>query len=135
MGTQWNHERYELVARRFAEMMQLLHTTGMQGATIFAEASAFNTVNEINYLAFARFGYDPELTWERFVADDLSQLLGGAEEAERYLAFLAVPTDADRLALAADEAREIARAQVGDAYRRWVWLQNRLHRKLAMLPG
>ena len=36
--------------------------------------------------------------------------------------------------LAAGEAREIARAQVGEAYRRWVWLQNRLHQKLAMLP-
>ena len=23
---------------------------------------------------------------------------------------------------------------VGEAYRRWVWLQNRLHQKLAMLP-
>lgn len=134
MGSQWNHERYELVALRFAEMMHLMHSTGMQGATIFAEASAFNTVNEINYLAFARFGYDGELTWERFVADDLSQLLGSAEAAERYLALLTAPADVDRLAQAAGEAREMARAQVGEAYRRWVWLQNRLHRKLAMLP-
>lgn len=134
MGTQWNHERYGLAGHRFAEMMQLMHTTGMQGGTIFAEVSAFNTVNEINYLAFARFGYQADLTWERFVADDLGPLLGGPEPAERYLALLVVPGEAGALARAADQAREIARTQVGEAYRRWVWLQNRLHQKLAMLP-
>lgn len=134
MGTQWNHERYEFVGRRFAEMMQLIHRTGMQGGTIFAEVSAFNTVNEINYLAFARFGYQADLTWERFVTDDLGPLLGGPEAAKRYLALLVVPGEAGALARAADEAREIARTQLGEAYRRWVWLQNRLHQKLAMLP-
>jgi len=135
MGTQWNHERYELVARRFAEMMQLLHTTGMQGATIFSEVSTFSTVNEINYLAFARFGYEAGLTWEKFVANDLGPLLGGGEAAERYLELLVVPADAQALARAVAEVREIAVAQAGEAYRRWVWLQNRLYQKLAMLPG
>jgi hypothetical protein len=134
MGTQWNHERYELVAQRFAEMMALLHKTGMQGGTIFAEVSAFSTVNEINYLAFARFGYQADLSWEAFVADDLGPLLGGAEVAERYLALLAVPNEVGALRRAASEARDIAPAQGGEAYRRWVWLQNRLHQKLAMLP-
>ena len=132
MGTQWNHERYELVARRFAKMMQLLFSTGIQGATIFAEVSAFSTVNEINYLAFARFGYDAGLTWDRFVADDLGPLFGGPEAAGRYLALLEVPDDAGVLSRAADEAREMAATQVGEAYRRWVWLQNRLFQKLAM---
>ena len=134
MGTQWNHERYELVARRFAEMMALLHRTGMQGGTIFAEVSAFSTVNEINYLAFARFGYQSDLTWEAFVADDMGPLLGGPEAAERYLALLAAPNEVGALRRAASEARDVASAQASDAYRRWVWLQNRLHQKLAMLP-
>lgn len=133
MGTQWNHERYELVARRFADMMQLLYTTGMQGATIFSEVSAFSVVNEINYLAFARFGYQADLTWEKFVADDLGPLLGGAEAAARYLELLVVPADSPALTRATAEAREIAAAQSGEAYRRWVWLQNRLYQKLAML--
>lgn len=133
MGTQWNHERYELVAQRFAQMMQLAHSTGMQGATIFSEPSAFSTVNEINYLAFARFGYDADLTWEQFVANDLAPLLGGTEAAERYLDLLVVPNEAQTLIQAAAEAREIGNAQAGEAYRRWVWLQNRLHQKLAML--
>jgi hypothetical protein len=134
MGTQWNHERYELVTRRFAEMMALLHRTGMQGGTIFAEVSAFSTVNEINYLAFARFGYQADLSWEAFVADDLGPLLGGAEAAERYLALLAVPDEASALRRAASEARDIGSPLSGEPYRRWVWLQNRLHQKLVMLP-
>jgi hypothetical protein len=135
MGTQWNHERYELVASRFAEMMLLLQATGMQGATIFSEVGAFSVVNEINYLAFARFGYQADLTWEKFVADDLGPLLGGAEAATRYLELLVVSTDAPALTRATAEARDIAAAQSGEAYRRWVWLQNRLYQKLAMLSG
>ena len=133
MGTQWNHERHELVAQRFAQMMQLAYSTGMQGATIFSEPSAFNTVNEINYLAFARFGYDANLTWEQFVANDLAPLLGGTEAAEYYLDFLVVEPEEQVLTQAIAEAREIGNAQTGEVYRRWIWLQNRLHQKMAML--
>ena len=102
--------------------------------TSFGEVSAFSTVNEINYLAFARFGYCAELTWERFVAEDLAPLLGGVPEAEHYLALLRVPSERSALQRALGEAREIGTAQSGEAYRRWVWLQNRLFQKLTMLP-
>jgi hypothetical protein len=108
--------------------------SGMQGATIFGEVSAFSTVNEINYLAFARFGYSADLTWERFIAEDLAPLLGGVAEAERYLTLLRVPSERRALQQALSEARAIGSAQSGDAYRRWVWLQNCLFQKLAMLP-
>jgi hypothetical protein len=135
MGTQWNHERYELIAQRLARMMQLVHTTGMQGATIFSEVSTFSVANEINYLAFARFGYEAELTWDQFVANDLGPLLGGGEAARHYLRLLEISGDASSLARAAGEAREIGSIQTGEIYRRWVWLQNRLYQKLTMLPG
>jgi hypothetical protein len=133
MGTQWNHERYELIAGRFAEMMQLLQATGMQGATSFSEVSPFSVVNEINYLAFARFGYQAGLTWDQFVAADLGPLLGGTEAAQRYLELLVVPADTVTLTRAVAETRDLAAAQAGEAYRRWVWLQNRLYQKLTML--
>jgi hypothetical protein len=135
MGTQWNHERYELIASRYAQLMQLLYASGMQGATIFPEVAAFSVVNEINYLAFARFGYQADLTWPQFVAADLGPLLGGAEVAERYLELLVVPAEATALSQALGLAREIGAVQSGQAYRRWVWLQNRLCQKLVMLPG
>jgi hypothetical protein len=134
MGTQWNHERYALVARRFADMMQLMNTTGMQGATIFGEVSAFSVVNEINYLAFARFGYDGSLSWDGFVADDLGPLLGGADFAGRYLNLLDTPQENEALRNAIGEAVQLAAGQTGDPLRRWVWLQNRLFQKFEMLP-
>ncbi|MGH2371645.1 MAG: hypothetical protein ACRDI2_26030, partial [Chloroflexota bacterium] len=113
MGSQWQGEgrqgeRYHLVARRWMEMTRLLAASGLQGATIWGEVGAFSTVNEINYLAFARFGYDAGLTWERFVAEDLGPLLGGTEAARRYLELLLVPDEAAALARAAGEARELA---------------------------
>lgn len=134
MGTQWNNERYELVARRFADMMQLVYSTGMQGATIFGEVSSFSVVNEINYLAFARFGYEADLTWGKFVAKDLGPMLGGTETAEHYLKLLAVSNNRQMLASATEEAREEANAQKGESFRRWIWLQNRLYQKMKMLP-
>lgn len=134
MGSQWQGERDALVARRWAEMTRLVSTAGMQGATIWGEVGAFSTVNEINYLAFARFGYDADLTWDRFVVEDLGPMLGGVEAATRYMELLLIPSEARALARAAGEARELAVAQSGEAYRRWVWLQNRLHQKLAMAP-
>jgi hypothetical protein len=133
MGSQWNSERYELVASRFADMMKIIHKTGMQGATIFGEAGSFNVANEINYLAFARFGYDSDLTWERFLAVDLGPLFGGKEASEHYLRLLTVPTDKHVLIHAVAEARERGKSQTGEAYRRWIWLQNRLYQKLHMI--
>jgi hypothetical protein len=133
MGSQWNGERYTLVARRFAEMARLAYETGMKGMTIFGEVSAFETVNEINYLAFARFGYSPLLSWEDFVRDDLGPLFGGEAEAEKYLQLLSVQADARELERASAEAQDIARRTSGEVCRRWVWLQNRLYRTRAML--
>ena len=133
MGSQWNRERYELVAERFAEMMQLAYACGLKGATIFGEVSAFSVVNEINYLAFARFGYQPTLTWEEFVEKDLGPLFGGKMAAEYYLRLLTVPSHKVVLSQAIEEAREIGCSLSGEQYRRWVWLQNRLMQKKAMV--
>jgi hypothetical protein len=130
MGSQWNHERYELVASRFAEMMQLAARSGLQGATIFGEVSSFSVVNEINYLAFARFGYTQGLTWESFVNQDLAPLLGGQEAARRYLELAAADGNETDLRRAREEARDIGREIGGEARTRWDWLANRLSRKL-----
>ncbi|HLX53740.1 MAG TPA: hypothetical protein VKR58_07355 [Aquella sp.] len=130
MGSQWQHERYELVAPQFADMMSLSRTTGLRGANIFGEASAFNTVNEINYMAFARFAYDANLTWQEFVNKDLSALLGGADAAKLYLDLLTVENSRTKLQRAIEEAREVAKDQTGQTHQRWTWLQNRLYQKL-----
>lgn len=133
MGSQWQMERHQLVAKRYSEMMRLCYNTGLKGATIFGEMSPFNTVNEINYLAFARFGYDAELTWDQFVKHDLGNLLGGAEAAQKYLTLLDTQNNKPSLKQAIGNARELANAASGEVYRRWVWLQNYLWQKLEML--
>lgn len=132
MGSQWQHERYELVAKRYADMMRLSHQTGLQGANIFGEVSSFSTVNEINYLAFSRFGYDSALNWDQFMKHDLAPLFGGFEEASRYLQLLDCSRTPKALNNAIAEARDISISLSGDSYRRWIWLQNRLHQKLIM---
>jgi len=134
MGSQWQQERYSLVAKRYAEMMQTAYKTGMQGCTIFAEPGAFNTVNEINYLAFARFGYSSDLSFDQFVEKDLAPILGGKDKALQYLNFLDPKNlgDVKALQLSIDAAREIAASVSGECYRRWVWLQNHLFQKLNM---
>ncbi|NLJ49941.1 MAG: hypothetical protein GX428_10235 [Candidatus Atribacteria bacterium] len=132
MGSQWNRERYELVADRFAEMMQLAFKSGMKGATIFGEVSTLSVVNEVNYLAFARFGYQPTLTWENFIEKDLGPLFGGKLATEVYLRLLTVPSQKAILDQAIGEAREMSRSLSGEQYRRWIWLQNRLMQKKAM---
>ncbi|MBI2785504.1 MAG: hypothetical protein HYX60_04015 [Legionella longbeachae] len=130
MGSQWQQERYSFVGKRFSEMMRLAHQTGLKGATIFGEASAFNPINEMNYLAFARFGYDAALTWYNFLEDDLGGLFGSSEAALTFIDLFHAEPRAQKSAI--DQAREIANQYTGDIYRRWVWLQNRLFQKLAM---
>ena len=133
MGSQWNKERYEYVADRFAKMMQLASQVGLRGATIFGEVSDLSVSNELNYLAFARFGYDASLTWNEFIKKDLSPILGGEENALQFLLFLQTPQEEKSLEKALAEAHERMRALSGDQYRRWVWLENRLFQKKAML--
>lgn len=133
MGSQWQHERYELVARNYADMMHLASSTGLKGGTIFGEASAFNTVNEINYMAFARFGYNKNLSWDEFVSKDLSPKLGGNDAALLYLQLLSIDNNKKDLLSALGQAREVTNTQNGEIYQRWIWLQNRLYQKLNSL--
>lgn len=134
MGSQWNQERYELVARDFADLARVASTAGMQGVNVFGEVSAFHCANEINFLAYATFAYDGAITWEQFVVRVLAPRLGGEEAARAYLELLATPPDDGSLRQAIGRCREIAAPLTDDGHcRRWVWLANRLYQKRAML--
>ncbi len=71
---QWNgderSERYFLNARVFADMARLCGARGMHGLTVWGEPSPYHATVELSYLAFARFSWDPSLTWDRFLARD-----------------------------------------------------------------
>lgn len=137
-GTQWNGdgitERHAFSGRDFAELAQTAATCGIQGATIFGEASAYHVPNELSYLAFARFAYEPGLSWERFLAEEVAPRLGGADAADRFLAIVdAIDRRADldtgRLKALRSEALANAAALDDEASRRWLWLAERLARR------
>jgi hypothetical protein len=134
---QWNgderSERYALNAGSFADLAQLCAATGMQGLTVWGEPSPYHATVELSYLAFARFTWDPGLTWERFLAEEAAPRLGGAEAAARFVA-IASEIDANRRLpqerLAALRAEALAgAAEPGEPGRRWLSLADQIARR------
>jgi hypothetical protein len=136
---QWNGdertERYALNARVFSEMAALCGERGMQGLTVWGEPSPYHATVELSYLAFARFSWDPALTWERFMAEDAAPLLGGVEAASQFVS-IAEELDANRVLprerLHALRAATMAHRSVDEAGRRWLSLEDQIARRLYM---
>lgn len=138
---QWNGdertERYALNAATFAEMAQKSHEVGMQGLTVWGEPSPYFATVELSYLAFGRFSYEPTLTWERFLEEDVAPLLGGRDAADL---FIAISGEVDAHQTLAPERLEILRRQareagntVGDAAsRRWLTLEGQIAKRQFM---
>jgi hypothetical protein len=135
---QWNGdertERYWLNAKTFADMSAFVSKVGMDGLTVWGEPSPYLATVELSYLAFARFGWNPSLTWERFIAEDVAPRLGGSEPAERFLA-IAGEIDAnqhlpaERLAALRSEAAAFAASLPGEPARRWLTLTDQVARR------
>jgi hypothetical protein len=136
---QWNgderSERYFLNARVFSEMARLCADKGMHGLTVWGEPSPYHATVELSYLAFARFSWDPTLTWERFVARDAGPLLGGADAAKHFIR-IAEELDAnqvlpvERLHVLREEVMEHRAAD--DVGRRWLSLEDQIARRIYM---
>jgi hypothetical protein len=131
---QWNGdrrtERYRFNGRDFAEMAWKAAECDIDGLTVWGEVSPFHTATELGYLAFARFTYDPSLTWERFLTEEVAPRLGGDTAAARYLELVTMldldPTpDAKALSKLQSEALDAARHPDDEVSRRWLWLANR----------
>lgn len=131
MGTQWNQERYAFIGQDFAAMATLAHASGLQGVTIFGEVSEYSVPNELNYLAFARFSENPNLSWDGFLADEVAPRLGGLAAASWFLEVISRLDTADvrQLQRWRDEARDIGNGHPGEAARRWLWLEERMSRR------
>jgi hypothetical protein len=135
---QWNGdertERYAFNARTFAEMARVACQAGMEGLTVWGEPSAYHASVELSYLAFARFSYEPMLTWERFLDEDVAPLLGGRAAADRFIA-IAEEIDANqtllvnRLAALRAEALRHSGANQGETARRWLTLGEQIARR------
>jgi hypothetical protein len=123
IGSQWNLERHGFCARTFWELARTLTKAGFAGVTIFGEVSAESTVNEINYLSLSRTALNPALTWEAFVRDHLGPLLGGADLAQEFVELLEARPHTDAHL---KKARTILASAGDPAYRRWLWMVDRL---------
>lgn len=135
---QWNGdrrtERYFFNGRDFAEMAWKANEVGFNGLTVWGEPSPYHTNVELSYLAFARFTWDPTLTWERFIAEDVAPLLGGEAAAIRYLDITTMidrhpVLPAEELTRMQAEALDGARHADDGVGRRWLWLADRIARR------
>lgn len=131
-GSQWNHQRHALIPELFADMAVRCARAGMRGLTIFAEPSAYHASNELNYLAYARFSWDPTLDFDHFWSTEVAAMLGGIGEADAFRAGArvldtpgATPAELDEVV---GQALEIAAASAGEVRRRWLWLAERASR-------
>lgn len=131
---QWNGdrrtERYFFNGRDFEAMAKTAAATGFQGLTIWGEPSPYNTPTELSYLAFSRFSWDPSLSWEQWMKEDVEPRLGGEQAAERYLDLVTtldenLELDRATLRKMRGEALDGARQTDGEASRRWLWLAER----------
>ena len=135
---QWNGdertERYAFNARTFADMATVGTRVGMEGLTVWGEPSAYHATVELSYIAFARFTWEPSLTWERFMAEEMAPRLGGREAAERFVAIaeeidLNQRLPVSRLAALRAEALSRAGDADSDAARRWLTLGEQIARR------
>ncbi|MFI6164404.1 hypothetical protein ACIA59_31160 [Micromonospora haikouensis] len=131
-GSQWNRQRHSWVPEMYADMATRSGAAGMRGLTIFAEAAAYHPTNEISYLAYARFSWNPELAWADFWRDEVAPRFGGSAEAEAFRDGAALLDDpaADAAALTAvrGDALAMVAATGGEVQRRWLWLAERAAR-------
>ncbi|BCJ68921.1 hypothetical protein [Polymorphospora rubra] len=131
-GSQWNRQRHSLVADMYADMATRGGAAGMRGLTIFAEPSAYHPTNEISYLAYARFTWNPDLAWDDFWRDEVVPRFGGAGQAEAFRAGAARLDDptatAEDLSRVRGEALDVVASTTGEVQRRWLWLAERTAR-------
>jgi len=136
---QWNgderSERYFLNARVLGEMATLCAERGMRGLTVWGEPSPYHATVELSYLAFARFSWEPSLTWDRFLAEDAAPLLGGMEAAGEFVS-MAEEIDANRI-LPLERLRDLRDAAMAhrasdEAGRRWLSLEDQIARRIYM---
>lgn len=140
-ASQWNGdertERYAYSAPVFSQMARKAHEVGVQGLTVWGEASPFNVSNELSYLAFGRFAFDPTLSWIDFIRQEVSPRLGGDAAGE---SFLSIVDELDtNHTLAITRLRELQgratdgiTSTSGDARGRWTWLAYRVAQRLEM---
>lgn len=109
----------------------------MKGLTIWAEPSPYYATVELSYLAFARFGWQPDLDWQTFLTNDVAPLLGGPDAANAFIA-IAEEIDANQK-LSATRLETLHKQTMkwfgetsDDVARRWLSLSEQISRRIYM---
>ncbi|MEI6800511.1 MAG: hypothetical protein WCO04_15055 [Pseudomonadota bacterium] len=136
---QWNgderSERYALNARVLGEMAGLCARTGLTGLTMWGEPSPYHATVEFSYLAFARFSWDPTLSFDDFVVNEVAPKLGGLDAAYE---FIRIAEELDHAQILATDRLAVLRRQVaehramGEIGRRWLSLEDQIARRQFM---
>jgi hypothetical protein len=138
---QWNGdrrtERYFFNGRDFHDMAKTAQQTGFQGLTVWGEPSPYHAPTELSYNAFARFTWDPTLSWENWLREDAGPMLGGEDAAKRFVEISRTldenPTlEAAELERVRDESLDAARQDDSEAGRRWFSLAEHASRRAYM---
>ncbi|WP_283133651.1 hypothetical protein [Rhizohabitans arisaemae] len=131
-GSQWNRQRHSWVPDLFADMASRSGAAGLRGLTIFAEPSAYHPTNEISYLAYARFSWNPTLSWDDFWREEVAPRFGGDAEATAFKDGAALLEDTvatpEALGRVEGAALDMVSATSGAVRRRWLWLAERAAR-------
>jgi hypothetical protein len=128
MGSQWyDGARFKLVAREFAALAQQVGNLGMEGISIWGEVSAAEAANEINYIVVGYFSDHPDASWDDFVTEELEPRLGGEALASTYIELLE-KEQVEHSDL--EQAKSILARVKEPAYRRWLWMLERLYQRL-----
>jgi hypothetical protein len=105
-----------------------------EGLEIVGQIGSSSPANELNYLAFEAFTWNPRLSLDAWIDDRLAPLYGGSKRARRFYELAGDDTVvAQRLENAVQEAREIAQALSDPRQqRRWNNLVRELKRRQAL---
>jgi len=136
-GSQWyafpnrpGHTRYTQIISTIKEAAIRGLEAGLHGLCIHGEIPTQCVPYELNYLAFSHFCYHPHDNARQFARAQLSDLLGGEEQAEFFIETLAhaetgTLDEQRRKKLVEIERSYASRVRQGsdfETYRRWRWL-------------
>lgn len=116
--------RHALALEKIREMCYLSMKAGIEAVSLFGESSAYNTNNELNYLAQIYFSKHPSYSLDSFMRDVAAEKLGGYEAACDYVT---INERANNSACSWEDvctaSRYVAALQ-GEQKRRWIWLNS-----------
>ncbi|MBS0262814.1 MAG: hypothetical protein JSS02_12745 [Planctomycetes bacterium] len=126
---------YSLICDLIQQTCRRAHADQSEGLQIVGQIGIASPQNELNYLAFEAFTWNPQLEFATWVDQELAPLYGGPRLSRRYFELVSHTTqDPHDLAKQVTEAQQIhARITDSRQARRWANLVAELKRRQALI--